>query len=153
MNGEPEPIGADERGALEQVLADLRAERDRVAATLRDPDSVGDPADQADELQRASDVARMDTRIEDISVRLREAAGAGSPRTDAVGVGSTVTLRFSDGTTETVQITEVADEAERTAVTADSPLGRALLGRGPGEAVQYDTPRGAAEATVVSIGG
>ena len=152
MNGEPEPISAEARGALEQELADLRAERDRVAATLRDPDSPGDQADQADELQRASDVTRLDTRISDITLRLREASAAGDPRTDAVGVGSTVTLRFSDGTTETVQVTEVADEAERTAVTFDSPLGRALIGRGPGDTVHYDTPRGAAEATVLSLG-
>ncbi|PBC75378.1 transcription elongation factor GreB [Streptomyces sp. TLI_235] len=151
MNGEPEPISPEARRALAQELGDLQAERESVAETLQVTDSTGDRADQADELQRASEVARLDTRIAEITARLHQADIAGRPRTDAVGVGSTVTVRFADGTTETVQIGEVARELAQTSVTADSPLGRALLGRRPGETVHYDTPEGSASATVESI--
>ncbi|MFD9130468.1 GreA/GreB family elongation factor [Kitasatospora sp. NPDC059571] len=151
MNGEPEPISPEARRALAQELGDLQAERESVAETLQVTDSAGDRADQADELQRASEVARLDARIAEITTRLHQADLAGRPRTDAVGVGSTVTVRFADGTTETVQIGEVANELEQTSVTADSPLGRALLGRRPGETVHYDTPEGSASATVDSI--
>ncbi|MEV8097111.1 GreA/GreB family elongation factor [Kitasatospora sp. NPDC085879] len=151
MNGEPEPIGPEARRALAQELGDLQAERESVAETLHVTDSAGDRADQADELQRASEVARLDTRIAEIATRLHQADIAGRPRTDAVGVGSTVTVRFADGTTETVRIGEVARELARTSVTADSPLGRAILGRRPGETVHYETPGGSASATVESI--
>lgn len=151
MTGDPEPISAQARRALEQELADLQAERRLVAGTLRDA-SVGDQADQADELRRADQLERLDRRIEDITERLREAADAGPAPTDRVGVGSTVGVRFADGATETLQIAEVAEALDQTLVTVDSPLGRALLGRRPGDTVRYDTPDGSATAVIVSIG-
>ncbi|MFF7368535.1 GreA/GreB family elongation factor [Streptomyces tricolor] len=152
MTGDAEPISAQARRALEQELTDLQDERRLVAGTLRDA-SVGDQADQADELRRADQLGRLDRRIEDITERLREAAVAGPAPTDVVGVGSTVIVRFSAGATETLQIGEVAEALDQTLVTADSPLGRALLGRRPGDTVHYDTPDGPATAVVVSIGG
>ncbi|MDT0462113.1 GreA/GreB family elongation factor [Streptomyces gibsoniae] len=153
MPNEPAPISAAARLALEQELADLRAERTMVAATLRDSDAaVGDRADEADELQRAGDLQRLDARISMISTRLREAETAGPPPTDLVGVGSTVTVRFPDGSVETLQIGETAEELDPTLVTADSPLGRALLGHHAGDTVSYDAPGGQATAVVVSLG-
>ncbi|MGW4563916.1 GreA/GreB family elongation factor [Streptomyces sp. NPDC004561] len=152
MTGAPEPISAEARRALEQELADLRDERGLVAGTLKDTSQVGDQADQADELQRADQLDRLDRRIADITDRLKQADLAGPARTDAVGVGSTVTVRFEDGSTETLQIGEVAEALDQNLVTADSPLGRALLGRRSGDTVQYDTPDGHTSAVVVSIG-
>ena len=153
MAGEPEPISADARRALEKDLADLRAERDAVAATLVSSDSEGDRADQADELQRADDLTRLDDRIEELTVRLRQAAVAGPPEDGVAGIGSTVTVRFSDGTTQQLHIGEIADDEDADLVTAGSPLGRALLGRRSGDSVGYDTPTGPQTATVESVGG
>ncbi|MFI0162978.1 GreA/GreB family elongation factor [Streptomyces sp. NPDC017095] len=152
MTGDPEPIGAQARRALEQELADLRDERRLVAGTLRDSASVGDQADQADALRRVDQLARLDRRIEEITDRLRQAEAAGPAPTDVAGVGSTVTVRFPDGTTETLEIAEMAEALDQRLVTADSPLGRALLGRRPGDSVRYDTPDGPATAVLESIG-
>ncbi|TXS12149.1 nucleoside diphosphate kinase regulator [Streptomyces sp. adm13(2018)] len=154
MTGGPEPINAAAREALEGELDDLRTEREAVAVTLRDGggDQTGDRADQADELERGDDLDRLDRRIEDIEGRLREAAVAGDPPTDAVGVGTSVTVRFDDGTESTVQIGEVAAVLDRTMVTADSPLGSALLGHRAGDTVSYVTPEGPATAVVLSLG-
>lgn len=151
MTGEPEPISAAARQALEQELAELRTERGTVAETLRDSDSEGDPADQADELQRVTEVARLDDRIDGITLRLSQAAVAGPPGTDVIGVGSTVTLRSADNGTATVHIGGIADDQDHELVTADSPLGLALLGRRAGDTVHYDTPQGPASASVVSL--
>ncbi|MER5856265.1 GreA/GreB family elongation factor [Streptomyces sp900105245] len=152
MTGGPEPISAEARRALEQELADLRDERRLVAGTLKSDTEVGDQADQADELQRADQLDRLDRRIGDIEERLRGASEAGPAPTDVVGVGSTVTVRFTDGSQETLQVGEVAEALDQTMVTADSPLGRALLGCRPGDSVQYDTPDGHTGVVVVSIG-
>lgn len=152
MSGGPEPISAEGLRAVQEELAQLRAERGEVAATLRGEDPVGDRADAADELQRASDVTRLDRRIVELEERLREAEVAGAPSTDVIGVGSTVTVRFSDGEEETVEIAELAEERELTLVTYDSPLGKALLGRHAGETVNYETPGGAASAVVLAVG-
>ena len=153
MTGEPEPINHTARQALERELADLRARRETVAATLGDADSPGDSADEADELERANEVVRLDTRISDITTRLRQAALAGPPRTDVVSVGGTVTVHYSDDSTESIHIGEVAESLDHTLVMADSPLGRALLGHRVGDTVEYDTPGGPRTATVRSIGG
>ncbi|MFF2073839.1 GreA/GreB family elongation factor [Kitasatospora sp. NPDC058162] len=152
MSGGPEPISAEGLRAVQEELAQLRAERGEVAATLRGEDPVGDRADAADELQRASDVTRLDRRIVELEERLREAEVAGPPSTDVIGVGSTVTVRFSDGEEETVEISELAEERELTLVTYDSPLGKALLGRHAGDTVNYETPGGAASAVVLAVG-
>jgi transcription elongation GreA/GreB family factor len=152
MTSEAGPISAEARRALEQELADLHAERDAVAATLGDTDSAGDSADQADELQRATQLDRVDARITEITVRLDGAAEAGPPRTDVVGPGSTATVRFADGAQETVQIGDVAEPLDQTLVTTDSPLGRALLGHRVGDCVSYEAPDGRTTVTVLSLG-
>ncbi|MFB7124517.1 GreA/GreB family elongation factor [Kitasatospora sp. NPDC056273] len=152
MSGGPEPISAEGLRAVREELAQLRVERGEVAATLRGVEPVGDRADAADELQRASEVARLDRRIVELEARLREAEVAGEPSARVVGVGSTVNVRFDDGTEETVEISEIAEERDLTLVTFDSPLGKALLGRHAGETVNYDTPAGAASAVVLSVG-
>ncbi|MFJ8621331.1 GreA/GreB family elongation factor [Kitasatospora sp. NPDC093550] len=152
MTGGPEPISAEGLRAVQEELAQLRADRGEVAATLRGVEPVGDRADAADELQRASEVTRLDRRIAELEGRLREASVAGAPSTEVVGVGSTVTVRFADGEEETVEIAELAEERELTLVTADSPLGKALLGRHAGERVDYETPGGATSAVVLSVG-
>ncbi|MFD0331405.1 hypothetical protein ACFQZC_32845 [Streptacidiphilus monticola] len=77
MSSEPEPISTEARRAIEAELDGLKAERRAVAGTLGSTDATGDAADQADELQRATDVARLDSRIAELELRLRQAAEAG----------------------------------------------------------------------------
>ncbi|MEU8617588.1 GreA/GreB family elongation factor [Streptomyces sp. NPDC048623] len=154
MTDGPEPINGDALRALKEELAELRTERAAVAAALRDEaGAVGDRADEADELQRADELARLDRRIARIEERLSGAAAAGAPSAGAVGVGSTVTVRFEDGGESTVHVTELADPDDPALVTSDSPLGTALLGRRAGDTVTYRAPGGPMSAVVVSVGG
>ncbi|MGW5420917.1 GreA/GreB family elongation factor [Streptomyces sp. NPDC003943] len=153
MTDGPEPISADALRALQRELSELRAERGSVAATLKDVDAVGDRADEADELQRVTEVARLDQRIATIEGRIRAASVAGAPATGVVGVGSRVTVRFEDGDESTFHIGELADADDPDLVTSDSPLGLALLGRRAGETVTYRTPTGQTTAVVLSLGG
>lgn len=152
MTDGPEPISADALRALQRELTELRVTRDAVAGTLREGEPTGDRADEADELQRADDVTRIDRRIAEIEARIREAAVAGPPSTDAVGVGSTVTVRFSDGEEATFHLGELAEDLDEALITADSPLGRALLGCHAGETVTYDTPDGTTRTKLLSLG-
>jgi transcription elongation factor GreB len=80
----------------------------------------------------------------------REPAGA-NPEVAASGViraGAFVTLE--DGAEYQVVEPEAADAAARR-ISAESPLGRALLGRRAGDEVLVERPRGAVEHTVVSV--
>jgi transcription elongation GreA/GreB family factor len=68
-----------------------------------------------------------------------------------VHMGSRVRIRDDDGEEEfSIVPPEDADvSAER--VSAESPLGRALLGRRLGEEVQYRAPGGVLTVTVVAV--
>lgn len=58
------------RRRLEEELAQLRTRRDALAADLDERDTVGDRADEADALERAHDIARMEDRVAEISLWL-----------------------------------------------------------------------------------
>jgi len=70
-----------------------------------------------------------------------EAASSG-----VVTVGSKVELERDDGERLHVEITSVGG------VSPDSPVGRALLGKAPGDEIEVDAPRGRWRARVVSVG-
>ncbi|MEU6172007.1 GreA/GreB family elongation factor [Streptantibioticus parmotrematis] len=153
MTSEAVPISDDARQALEQELAVLREERDAIAATVREhATDVGDYADRADELRRATESERLDARIDDLTARLRGAETAGPPDPDRAGVGSSVTVEFPDGSRETVDIVEVVVPSDAPLVTSDSPLGKALLGRRVGDRVAYSAPDGDTTARIVALG-
>lgn len=151
MTSDFAPIDAEARQALERELSDLRAQREKLSATLPGAEETGGDVDRADRLQRAMQLEPLDARIEQITARLRGAATAGPARTDVVGIGSIVTVRFADHQVRTVHLGEVAEELDQSLVTADSPFGRALLGSHAGDTVTYDTPNGSTTATVLSI--
>ena len=70
-----------------------------------------------------------------------EAAASG-----VVSVGSRVELERDDGERLEVEITSVGG------VSPDSPVGRALLGKAPGDEIEVDAPRGRWRARIVSVG-
>ena len=68
-----------------------------------------------------------------------------------MSVGSIVTLRYPDGTTDVLRVGTVVEADDATVVTADSPLGVALLGRSAGQDIDWSTPTGQREARVVQV--
>ena len=74
---------------------------------------------------------------------------------DAPGVamlGSRVIFHHSDGSPDTLEL--VAFDEVNVAlgrISAESPLGRALLGRGSGERVDYETPAGRRAIRIASV--
>ena len=82
-------------------------------------------------------------RLQNATIVDEEAAAAGG----VVTVGSaSVELEREDGTRQEFEITSVGG------VSPDSPVGRALLGKAPGEEIEVEAPRGRWRARVVSVG-
>ncbi|HEY0811903.1 MAG TPA: GreA/GreB family elongation factor [Pseudonocardia sp.] len=145
---------------LDEELARLRADRRRLAASLagEDPDApdVGDQGDQAQSLEGDADLARMDRRIREVEHLIAD-PDAAIPH-DALADGTVVTLRFSGGDTATFRVVVIPEEADGDAgaeeaefLTTDSPLGRALAGRGVGDTVTYAGPDGDLQAEVLEL--
>ncbi|WP_040918539.1 GreA/GreB family elongation factor [Saccharomonospora glauca] len=138
------------RARLERELETLRQQRESLAPKLGE-DPLGDSADQADLLERAEVVSRLDRRISEVTNLLY--GGPAAEQETGLPSGTRVTLRFDDGSTEDMVVVGFADEAEddTSALTADSPLGHALVGKSEGDTVTYRTPRGEATAQIVKL--
>ncbi len=76
------------------------------------------------------------------------AAPAEVAASGVVRAGAFVTL--DDGAEYQVVEPEAADASQRR-ISAESPLGRALLGKRAGDDIVVDRPRGALEARIVSV--
>lgn len=140
------------RAELEQELARLRADRGRLAATLagEDPDdpNVGDHGDEAQSVEGDDELARRDARIREVEHLLTDAPA----RPEGLADGTLVTLRFPDGDEVTLRMITIAEQADSDdGLTADSPLGQALVGHGPGDTVTYAGPDGELRADIVDL--
>ncbi|MGW4527477.1 GreA/GreB family elongation factor [Amycolatopsis sp. NPDC004378] len=126
----------------------LRAQRRAVQAGLTGDDGPGDRADQAVTLELGDELARLDTRIGEIMRELHHPSDAGLSR------GTRVRVRHPDGTEEDLRVgypEEAESDAGGAVLTADSPLGVALIGRSAGDRITYPTPAGPQVAEVVAV--
>ncbi|ASR34617.1 nucleoside diphosphate kinase regulator [Prauserella marina] len=138
------------RQRLENELEQIREQRSALAARLGD-DPLGDSADQAELLGRAEHASRLDQRIAEITDLLH---GGPIPDSDsALPSGTQVTLKFADGSVEEMVVVGIAEEAgdDLSALTADSPLGKAIAGHKKGDKFTYRTPAGEASAEIVEL--
>ncbi|MBK1786948.1 GreA/GreB family elongation factor [Prauserella cavernicola] len=139
------------RARLEKELDQLREQRESLAPRLGE-DPLGDSADQADLLERAEVVSRLDRRMAEVYDLLH--GGPSADPESALRSGTQVTLKFGDGSVEdmvVVGFAEEADEDDVSALTADSPLGRAIAGHQKGDTITYRTPAGESTAEIVKF--
>ena len=135
---------------LEAELAELegprRAEAVQAIATAR---AFGDLSENFEYHSAKNEQGLLERRIAilrdriDNAVLIDEDAAAAS---DVVAVGSKVQIEDEHGERMEVEISSVGG------VSPDSPLGAALLGAKPGDAVEVAAPRGSWTARIVSIG-
>ena len=125
---------------------------------MSDEDTVGDSGDAADEIQQAQDVAFVDKQIAKLEGLLHRSGSANTPM-ELLPDGAQVTLRLAYGGVTTMRvISDVAEipgspeaSQEGETLSADSPLGLALAGHQPGDAVSYETPQGPQRVQLLSV--
>lgn len=150
---DPIPITAAGRAALQRELDELVTERRpevvRRISTTRDE---GDLKENAGYHQAREDQGRIEGRIAELEELLRRAVIIAEGSADGhVSVGSTVkvTDEFGESTYQLVGAPEVDPAAGK--ISADSPVGRALVGRVAGDVVTVDTPSGPRQLTIVRV--
>jgi len=133
--------------ALQAELEELQgAGRKAMAARILAARELGDLKENAEYHIAKDDQAHLETRIKRLRERLRNAVVV---ETDAGGDGfafgrTAEVLDEGSGAVHrwTIVGPTEADLAEGK-LSAESPVGSALLGRAPGEAIEVETPRGA----------
>ena len=156
MGAKDKPAGltGEARDRVAAELARLQERRDRLKAEVQnDLGAVGDHADAADAIQRADELVGLDERVAELD-RLLHAGPLPSNR-DELPFGTEVKLRFSDGDVVKMQVISVIEEAstdgEAEALTANSPLGLALVGRKAGDKISYTTPQGEQQVELLDV--
>jgi transcription elongation factor GreA len=150
-------ITQSERDMLQQRLAQLKSNRPAVIQRIAEAKALGDLKENGDyhaarEQQglEEAEIRRLEARLADAQVVAEGAMGA-----DVVFLGSTVKLKnLENGKTEVVKLVgemsaEPPDDYDE--VTADSPMGEALMKVRVGETIRYNAPRGVKRYEIVEI--
>jgi transcription elongation factor GreA len=151
-----EPITAEGLDALRAELEQLEGDGRRdIAARIQAARELGDLSENAEYHIAKEDQAHLETKIVRLQDRLRNAVVVeGDAASGVVTFGVPVTVHDeTSGRSMTWTIvgpTEADVKAGK--LSAESPIAVALLGAHPGETVQANTPGGARQLKVESIG-
>jgi transcription elongation factor GreA len=129
--------GIDE---LQAELVALKAKRIVTAEAIKVARELGDLAENAEYQSARQEQERTDARIDEIEHILANVEVIKANGAKMVGLGSTVTLKGSkrDMTLQVVGTIEADPLAQK--VSDVSPIGKALLGKKPGDDVEIVTP-------------
>ena len=147
----PEQLTRAEREQLEGELAELEGpRRQAVVAAIATAREHGDLSENFEYHAAKNEQGFLEARIRTLRDRLDHAVVVEESELAAgqVGIGSTVELEDEQGGRIEGEISIVGGTG---AISPDSPLGRALIGRREGDAVEVEAPRGTWTARIVSI--
>ncbi|MFN2194969.1 MAG: transcription elongation factor GreA [Anaerolineales bacterium] len=146
------PEGAEK---LRVELDELKGpRRDEIAHRLRDAISMGDLSENADYHKAKEDQAFLEGRIKEIDYILQNAKiienKAGNFST--VEVGASVTIQEAEFPPETYLLVGATEADPRNGrISNESPIGKAIIGKKPGDAVIAQTPAGPISITILKI--
>ena len=139
------------RAELEQLW---RVERPRVTQAVQDAAAQGDRSENAEYTYGKRRLREIDRRVRFLRQRLDGMTVVDQPPADLTRVffGAWVTLEREDGAVVRYRIVG-PDETDAAAdyISMDSPLGRALLGKGLDAQVDVALPAGGASFTVIAV--
>jgi transcription elongation factor GreA len=149
----PTYLSREGEATLRAELAELvNVRRAEVAARIHDAKEHGDLSENAEYEEAKNEQAFVEGRIQTLEAMLKSAVIIENSGSEHVALGSTVTVESADGE-ETFTIVGSAEARPALAkISNESPVGRMLLGRKPGDTVTVKLPNGTDFAyTVKSI--
>lgn len=129
--------------------------REEVAERIRNSRDFGDISENSEYDDAKNEQALLEARIYALEEKLRGATviDSGAIKTDTVGVGTKVTIQDMERG-DVVQYAIVGSaEADPTdhKLSNESPVGRAIMGRKPGDKVTVAVPQGSKKFKVLAI--
>jgi transcription elongation factor GreA len=139
---------ASTRAELEQLTT---VERPAVVARIVAARELGDLRENAEYETARKEQSILEGRIQHLTQLLRDAVEIEGASTNHVSLGTTVTIEGDDGEeTYTIVGSHEAAPAQGR-ISSTSPVGRALLGRRPGDTVTISAPSGTFEMVILSL--
>jgi transcription elongation factor GreB len=139
--------------ALQKELEDIWVRRREVVKALAAAAAEGDRSENAEYIYRKKELAGLDRRIRYLQKRLPDLKVVSEqPRGDAVYFGAIVKLRDEAGVTHEYRIVGADETDTKTAaISIDSPVARALLGKRVNDEVEIVTKTKAETFAILSI--
>jgi transcription elongation factor GreA len=140
-----------QRDALAAELAELEGpKRTASVQAIKTAREHGDLSENFEYHAAKNEQGLLEARIRTLRSRLDHSVLVDESElaADEVAVGSLVEIEDEDGHRMTLEISSVGGSGT---ISPDSPLGRALLGHGEGDAVDVNAPRGSWTARILSI--
>ena len=137
---------------LQAELKELVAKRADIADAIKTARELGDLAENAEYQSARQEQDRNEARIAEIEHILQNVELIKTPRNDGkVVLGSTVKLK-NDGKVKEFQVVGTVEANPLDGKISDeSPIGKALIGKKVGEAVEIKTPAETSTYTIASI--
>ena len=137
------------RRELEALTTSARRE---LADRLRQArDDGGDPAENVVLMDAIDEQARLENRIRTLRMRLSVARVAPPPILGTAAIGTRVRLRRPTGIVEYELVGAGEADLNRRRISADSPVGQAVLGRQPGETMNVELPGSRVSYELLSV--
>ena len=128
---------------------DLISQRGPIAERIKSAREFGDLAENAEYSSARQEQEKVESRIAEIEHILQNMEIIAKPKGDnKVQLGSTVKLKGESGTKEFQVVGTVEADPLSGKISDESPIGKALMGKKHGEAVEIVTP---AETTTYTI--
>lgn len=151
----PAQLSRDAYDRLKSELDDLTTRgRIEIAQLIERARELGDLSENGDYHAAKDDQGKMEARIRQLQAMLKDAEIVDASSTpDAVAAGSIVTIKYEgDDDTERYLIGSIEERRDDVSVISPgSPLGKALVGRGAGDVVEYEAPGGMLKVEVVAV--
>jgi transcription elongation factor GreA len=138
------------KAELEQLTTEGRVE---IARAIEKARHLGDLSENADYHAAKDAQGHMEARIRKLEAMLKDVEVVDEVGTSEVATGCVVSIRYEgDDDVEKYLLGSIEEEKDGVSVISpDSPLGRALMGRGAGDVVEYEAPGGMLKVEIVAI--
>ena len=140
--------------AEEELRHRAEVRRPEIVEAIKSAREHGDLKENAEYHAAREEQGHNESRIRVLEELLKRATVTeASTSTDRVGMGALITYRDldEDGETEVRIVHRLEADLAEGKISAESPIGKALIGRGLGEVAELSTPRGKRRLEIVSI--
>lgn len=136
------------KAELKELTTTKRAE---IAERLKEAKADGDLSENAMFDAARDEQSFVEGRIAEIEHILKHAVVIESKKNGAVALGSTVHVELEDGQVQYKIVGSTEANPDEFKISNESPLGRALMGKKPGEEVKVEVPAGTMKYRITHV--